>query len=105
MSGFGLVVRFTLRSPQAAAAFDDLTAMTLQGIQASEPGTLVYASHEDQENALVRVFYELYQDRNAFELHEEQPHVKHFLAERGQHLDSFEVTLLSELAGKYTTSE
>ncbi|MFD8597492.1 putative quinol monooxygenase [Kitasatospora sp. NPDC059646] len=103
--GFGLIVRFRLRDPQAAAAFDRLVEQALNGIRAHEPQTLVYASHVDQGDPLVRVFYELYANRAAFELHEEQPHVKYFLAERGQYLDSFEVTFLDELASKRPTSE
>nr|WP_286158189.1 hypothetical protein [Streptomyces sp. CB03911] len=46
------------------------------------------------------MFYQLYAHREAFEKHEEQPYVQHFLAERGQYLESFEVTFLDEVAGK-----
>ncbi|MEV4611678.1 antibiotic biosynthesis monooxygenase [Kitasatospora sp. NPDC049258] len=98
--GFALVVRFTARDESAARAFDDLAAAALEGIKAYEPGTLVYVNHRVPDEPRVRVFYELYADRAAFDLHEEQPHVKHFLAERGQYLESFEVTFLDEAAGK-----
>jgi hypothetical protein len=46
------------------------------------------------------VFYELYRDRAAFAEHEEQPHVKHFLSERAQHLESHEVAFLALIAGR-----
>ncbi|CAL9398735.1 putative quinol monooxygenase [Streptomyces sp. enrichment culture] len=61
--GYGLVVRFTLRDQHAAEAFDALCARTLDGIRASEPGTLAYVVHRPEGEPLVRVFYELYADR------------------------------------------
>ncbi|MEU0738131.1 antibiotic biosynthesis monooxygenase [Streptomyces sp. NPDC006134] len=98
--GFGLVVRFALRNQEAATAFDALCARTLEGIKAREPGTLAYVVHVPEGEPLVRVFYELYADRAAFEAHEEQPHTKHFLAEREQHLTGVEVTFLDAIDGK-----
>jgi quinol monooxygenase YgiN len=84
---FGLVVRFELLHGREEA-FDDLTATTLQGIRASEPGTLAYLVHRDRSNPAVRVFYELYENETAFETHETQPHVRRFLNERRHHLRS-----------------
>lgn len=98
--GFGLVVRFALRDEDAAAAFDALCARTLEGIKAHEPGTLAYVVHVPEGEPLVRVFYELYADRAAFEMHEDQPHTKHFLAERERHLAGVEVTFLDAIDGK-----
>ncbi|MFJ6569916.1 putative quinol monooxygenase [Streptomyces sp. NPDC091292] len=101
--GFGLVVRFTLRDVQAAAAFDALCARTLEGIKSSEPGTLAYVTHIPEGEPLVRLFYELYADRGAFDTHESQPHTKHFLAEREQYLAAVEVTFLDAISGKVAT--
>ncbi|MFD7451215.1 putative quinol monooxygenase [Kitasatospora sp. NPDC059827] len=98
--GFGLVVRFVAHDATAAQAFDVLAEDALNGIRAKEPGTLVYVNHAVADEPCVRVFYELYADREAFEEHERQPHVRRFLAERGQYLDSFEVTFLDEISGK-----
>jgi quinol monooxygenase YgiN len=98
--GYGLVVRFTAKDEAAAAAFDALVAETLEGIQQEEPGTLVYVNHSVPDEPTVRVFYELYADQPAFEAHEAQPHVRRFLAERGQYLSSTEVTFLRDVAGK-----
>jgi len=100
MTGFGLVVRFTARDEDAVAAFDTLVAGALEGIRAHEPGTIVYVSHADADEPLVRVFYELYEDRAAFDRHEQQPHVRHFLAAREQYLTAVEVTFLNEVTGK-----
>ncbi|MGW4808735.1 putative quinol monooxygenase [Kitasatospora sp. NPDC004272] len=97
-SGYALTVRFTLRDATAARQFDDLVAQTAAGIRA-EPGTLVYAVHVPVDEPLVRVFYELYADRAAFQAHEDQAHTKHFLAAREQFLAGVEVTFLDELAG------
>ena len=101
--GFGLVVRFTAKDEATARAFDALAGETLESIRTLEPGTLVYANHAVPDEPTVRVFYELYADRAAFDLHEEQPHVRRFLAERGQYLSSFEVTFLNEITGKGTS--
>ncbi|MFB7473356.1 putative quinol monooxygenase [Kitasatospora sp. NPDC056184] len=98
--GFGLVVRFVAHDAAAAHAFDRLARETLEQIRAMEPGTLVSINHAVPDQPRVRVFYELYADREAFEEHERQPHVRRFLAERGQYLESFEVTFLDEIDGK-----
>ncbi|MFI8083694.1 putative quinol monooxygenase [Kitasatospora sp. NPDC086009] len=103
--GFGLVVRFVARDAAAAHAFDELAGEALEGIRSEEPGTLVYVNHAVPEEPHVRVFYELYADREAFEAHERQPHVRRFLAERGQYLESFEVTFLDEIAGKGSSGD
>lgn len=84
---YGLVVRFELLDGHEDA-FDALVAETLALIRAEEPGTVVYVVHRELGAPAVRVFYELYRDETAFETHEAQPHVAHFLAERGQHLRS-----------------
>ncbi|MEV0260684.1 antibiotic biosynthesis monooxygenase [Streptomyces sp. NPDC050617] len=97
---YGLVVRFTLRDADAAAAFDALVARTLEGIEAAEPGTLVYVSHRLHDEPLTRVFYELYADRASFDAHERQPHIQRFLAEREQYVSEVEVTFLDAVAGK-----
>ncbi|MFE5582404.1 putative quinol monooxygenase [Kitasatospora sp. NPDC056531] len=103
--GFGLVVRFVARDAAAAHAFDALAAEALKGIRTKEPGTLVYVNHVVPDEPRVRVFYELYADRAAFEEHERQPHVRRFLAERGQYLESFEVTFLEEISGKGSSGD
>ncbi|MFD8981825.1 putative quinol monooxygenase [Streptomyces sp. NPDC059564] len=98
--GFGLVVRFSLRDQASAKAFDELCAATLEGIKTAEPGTLAYVVHVPVGEPLVRVFYELYADRAAFEVHETQPHTRHFLAQREQYLADVEVTFLDVIGGK-----
>jgi quinol monooxygenase YgiN len=99
-SGFALIVRFELRDEAAARSFDALVAQTGPEIERREPGTLAYVVHTVPDEPLVRVFYELYQDRAAFDLHEEQPHTKRFLTEREQYLNNLEVTFLSAVSGK-----
>ncbi|MEU8133768.1 putative quinol monooxygenase [Streptodolium elevatio] len=102
---FGLVVRFTTHDEDAARAFDALAAATLKEIRANEPGTLIYVNHSVEGEPTVRVFYELYADRAAFDRHEEQPHVRHFLAEREQYLSGVDVSFLHEIDGKGTAGE
>jgi quinol monooxygenase YgiN len=98
--GFALIVRFELRDEAAAQSFDALVAQTGPEIERLEPATLAYVVHTVPDEPLVRVFYELYQDRAAFDLHEEQPHTKRFLTEREQYLNNLEVTFLSAVSGK-----
>lgn len=82
---FGLVVRFSLREDQVEA-FDALVQETLTEVRQKEPGTLVYACHGIDGDPNARMFYELYRDRDAFDEHEQQDHVRRFLAQRQQHL-------------------
>jgi quinol monooxygenase YgiN len=92
--GFGLVVRFHLK-PGAAEGFDQLVAETVPEIGKHEPGTLTYTVHGVEGEPNQRIFYELYADRAAFDAHEEQPHTRHFLAERGQYLSSYDVDFIA----------
>jgi quinol monooxygenase YgiN len=99
---FGLFVRFTCKDEAAAAAYDQLVVETIEAIKANEPGTLVYASHLVDRQPLQRIFYELYQDKAAFEAHEAATHTRRYLDERGQYLASTEVDWLTLQAGKGT---
>jgi len=96
---FGLVVRFDLRVG-AGPRFDALTNETVERIRSSEPGTLIYTCHTVEGESDARVFYELYHDREAFEEHERQEHVRRFLKEREQCLAARRVEFLALQAGK-----
>jgi quinol monooxygenase YgiN len=96
---FALVVRFTVR-PGAEDSFDELVTQTTAAIREREPGTLIYACHHVAEAPRQRIFYELYRDRAAFDAHEEQPHVKHFLTAREELLESTEVDFMTLTDGK-----
>lgn len=85
--------------PGHEAEFDALVERTVAGVRQHEPGTLVYVSHTDAADPALRVFYELYRDREAFEAHEQQEHVRTFLAERPQHVSSVAVATLEAVAG------
>ncbi|MFI9527212.1 putative quinol monooxygenase [Micromonospora rosaria] len=98
--GFGLVVRHELRDETAAESFDKLVAETGPEIERLEPDTLAYVVHTVPTEPLVRVFYELYADRAAFDFHEKQAHTKRFLAEREQYLSGLAVTFLQAESGK-----
>ena len=99
---FGLFVRFTCKDEAAAEAYDKLVAETIEAIKTNEPGTLVYASHTVAGQPLQRIFYELYQDRAAFEAHEASPTTRRYLDARGQYLASTEVDWLILQTGKGT---
>jgi quinol monooxygenase YgiN len=99
---FGLFVRFTCKDETSAEVYDRLVAETIEAIKTNEPGTLVYATHRVEGQPLQRIFYELYQDRAAFEAHEASPHTRRYLDEREQYLASTEVDWLTLQTGKGT---
>jgi quinol monooxygenase YgiN len=96
---FGLLVRFALKRG-AGEAFDALTFQTVEQIRSHEPRTLLYAVHCVEGQPDVRLFYELYRDRAAFDDHEAQPYTRKFLAERGRYLVGFDVDKLSITVAK-----
>ena len=81
-----LVVRFQVR-PERVADFDRLVEALIPHIDAEEPGTLTYLSTSVDDDANARVLIEVYDDEEAFALHEEQPHTQRFLREREALLD------------------
>jgi len=97
---FALVVRFYLRDEEAAKGFDGLVEATAAKIREVEPGTLVYAVHKVKDATLSRIFYELYESREAFDAHERQEHTKYFLEEREQYLTGTRVEFLEPPIGK-----
>jgi len=78
----GLVVRFEVRDTAAAARFDELTTEVVEATRVAEPGTLVYATLAVAGEPLVRIFYEVYTDQQAFQAHEEAAHVVAFHARK-----------------------
>ncbi|MGH3869619.1 MAG: putative quinol monooxygenase [Pseudonocardiaceae bacterium] len=97
---FALVVRFYLRDEEAAKGFDTLVEETTAKIRESETGTLIYAVHKVKDAPLSRIFYELYESREAFDSHERQEHTKRFLDERGQYLTGVRTEFLEPPTGK-----
>lgn len=95
-----LVVRFELKDSDAAASFDRLVEVTVDGIRQHEPGTLLYVIHTVVDEPLARVFYEVYQDRNAFEGHERQPHTVRFLEERSRYVAAMRIEILEPVMSK-----
>lgn len=89
-----LVVRFTVRDG-AADAFDELLGVTVREVNANEPRTLIYTNHRVDGAPAERVLYERYRSRQAFDEHERQPYVRHFLAERDQYLTATSVDFLT----------
>jgi quinol monooxygenase YgiN len=97
---FALVVRFYLRDEEASKGFDSLVEVTAAKIQEAEPDTLVYAVHKVKDAPLSRIFYELYESREAFNVHERQEYTKYFLKEREQYLTGTRVEFLEPPIGK-----
>ena len=99
---FGLVVRFDLKDG-SGEVFDALTSEAVTLIKEAEPGTLVYACHAVEGDAEARIFYELYRDKDAFETHERQEHVRRFHEKKAPYLSGEpRVEFLSLQLGKGT---
>ena len=98
MTGLAIVVTHVLKAGHEEA-FDALMLRTLESIRAEEPGTVIYASHTVPGKPELRIFYELYRDRAAFEAHEAHAHIQHFLAERLTHIESVDVEFLDLVSG------
>jgi quinol monooxygenase YgiN len=98
MSPFCLLVRFKVRAGQVED-FDRLMTATVAQIAEREPGTVVYVSHSTNEPD-VRVFFEAYRTRAAFDAHCKQPHIESFMAERSALVESFTVEELTPLSAQ-----
>jgi quinol monooxygenase YgiN len=96
---FALVVRFDL-APGAEAGFDALVAKLLPQVQMKEPGTLVYVCSTDLGDPAGRIFFEMYRDKEAFEEHERQEHVKRFLTAREEFTAAVRVEFVEPYDGK-----
>ena len=96
---FALVVRFTVR-PGSEEAFDRLTKETASGVRGHEYNTLIYACHTVEGQPRQRIFYELYRNQAAFEQHEAREHIRQFLDQRAELLESTEVDVLALRDGK-----
>jgi quinol monooxygenase YgiN len=95
---FGLCARVTCKDQDSAEAHDGLIAETAQAIEADEPGTLVYAAHRVEGQPLVRIFYEIYRDKQAFAAHWAAPRTRRYLPKRDAYLASAEAV---RLAGRH----
>jgi quinol monooxygenase YgiN len=97
---FVLVARFDL-VPGTEGDFDELVAETRAAIERDEPDTLIYLTHEVNGEPAARVFYEVYRDRTAFDVHEQNAHTRHFLEQRERYLAAApRVEVLGSARGK-----
>lgn len=94
MTLFALIVTHSVK-PGREAEFDRLVSAVVPAIGEHEPGTLAYVCHSVSDEPGLRILYELYADRDAFDDHENQAHTKEFLAEREPLVDRIRVMQLS----------
>ena len=78
---YGLIAIYTLLEDRVAD-FDRIAEQAAEQVRAGEPDTLVYVIHTVPKAPMQRIFYEVYRDRAAYELHEQQPYVKRFVTAR-----------------------
>ncbi|QXJ23539.1 antibiotic biosynthesis monooxygenase [Actinomadura graeca] len=84
-AGCGQITVYTLLDGREDA-FDRLAADLVQAARATEPDTVVFASHEVVGAPTQRIFYQLFRDDAAFAAHRQQPHLQRFLAESRTHV-------------------
>jgi quinol monooxygenase YgiN len=78
---YALLVEFQL-VPDKTAEFDALTRDLVAEVKETEPRTLVYLPLRAGEASERRVFFEVYESREAFEIHEHGAHTTRYLARR-----------------------
>jgi quinol monooxygenase YgiN len=76
------IARYDLLDGVPAERFDQLTAEMVAQIATHEPGTLIYVTHRVNAEPLSRLFYEVYADEAAFQVHEQAQHVIDFHARK-----------------------
>ncbi len=78
---FGQIAIYTLLEDRVEE-FDQLTKKVVKQVRAQEPGTLVYIVHAVPSAPMQRILYEVYRDRDAYEVHRRQPYVLAFETDR-----------------------
>lgn len=71
----------------------------MASIRSHEPGTLAYVVGAPEDDPTARVFLEIYRDEEAFQHHNDQPYIQHFLAARQPMLTGLRVELVPDCAG------
>lgn len=62
--------------------FDRLAEQTAEQVRIGEPDTFVYVIHTVPGAPLQRIFYEIYRNRAAFDVHEDRSYTQRFASER-----------------------
>jgi quinol monooxygenase YgiN len=96
------LLRVDCRDDAAADEFDKLTASVFQQVTHHEPGTLVFANHVVAGQPLTRVFYEVYRDQEAANIHSRGEALQQLLASQealvaGFHIDQLTLELAKGL--------
>jgi quinol monooxygenase YgiN len=96
------LLRVDCRDDAAADEFDKLTARVFQQVSHHEPGTLVFANHMVAGQPLTRVFYEIYRDQKAANIHSRGEALQQLLASQdalvaGFHIDQLTLELAKGL--------
>ncbi|TYK47052.1 putative quinol monooxygenase [Actinomadura decatromicini] len=81
----GQITVYTLLDGREAA-FDRLAGDLVKAARATEPDTVIFASHEVVGAPTQRIFYQLFRDEAAFAAHRKTPHLQRFLAESRTHI-------------------
>jgi quinol monooxygenase YgiN len=82
---FGQIAIYTLLE-DGVGEFDQLTQRLVREVRSREPDTLVYIVHAVPSAPMQRILYEVYRDRDAYELHRQQPYVAQFEVDRRRYV-------------------
>jgi quinol monooxygenase YgiN len=90
----GQIVIYTLLDG-SVPAFDAMIGSVTEQVRAGEPGTLVFIVHAVPSAPQQRILYEVYRDRGAYQLHQQQPYLLRFEQDRREHVLATNVIELS----------
>jgi quinol monooxygenase YgiN len=81
--------------------FEEAARKMIETVRSAEPGTLQYVLHRGAKDPTQFVYYEVYQDQAAFDLHGKTDHMKAFGGAIGALLDGRpQVDVLQEVTRK-----
>ena len=87
--------------PGSEKQFEEAARKMIETMRGAEPGALQYVLHRAKNNPNEFVYYELYQDQAAFDVHGKTDHMKAFGGAIGSLLDGRpQVDILEEVTRK-----
>jgi len=81
------IARLRIRPGKREEAITRVHAM-FEGVQKEEPGALIYLGHTSQTDPDTLVFFEVYRDEKAAEIHEQTTHFQQLVRDFGDVLDA-----------------
>ena len=91
-----IVATLTLKEDTSQADFEKALQAVVEGTN-TEEGNIVYEAHQDINNPLVYVIYEVWKSQEAINFHRETEHFKAFSAATADKVDSRNVNTMKKI--------